>query len=107
MMTKHRIGRVQLPWANLEPPIRSPNYYKNLEEKKRAGAAPEPERQRRGKSVDLGSVGLLLSVHNHISNRTNMQPRPPLSLAKNSSENQTPVYSGQAAGLLATWKRFH
>lgn len=62
MMTKHRIGRVQLPWANLEPPIRSPNYYKNLEEKKRVGATLEAERQRRGKSVDLGSVGLLLSI---------------------------------------------
>lgn len=82
MMTKHRIGRVQLPWANLEPPIRSPNYYKNLEEKKRVGAVPEAERQRRGKSVDLGSVSLL-SIHNHTSSQTNRQQRLPLSLAKN------------------------
>ncbi|EMD59432.1 hypothetical protein COCSADRAFT_175963 [Bipolaris sorokiniana ND90Pr] len=61
MMTKHRIGRVQLPWANLEPPIRSPNYYKNLEEKKRVGATLEAERQRRGKSVDLGSAAAIIS----------------------------------------------
>jgi delta8-fatty-acid desaturase len=58
MMTKHRIGRVQLPWTNLEPPIRSPNYYINLEERKRLAAAPETEKSRRGRSVDLGSVGL-------------------------------------------------
>lgn len=58
MMTKHRVGRVQLPWANLEPPIRSPDYYKNLDEKKRLGAASEIVKQRRGKSVDLGSVRL-------------------------------------------------
>lgn len=57
-MTKHRIGRVQLPWANLEPPIRSPDYYKNLDERKRLGAASETVKQRRGKSVDLGSVRL-------------------------------------------------
>jgi delta8-fatty-acid desaturase len=57
MMTKHRIGRVQLPWANLEPPIRSENYYKNLAERKRLAAAPESEKSRRGRSVDLGSVG--------------------------------------------------
>ncbi|KAI1534111.1 delta 8- E -sphingolipid desaturase, partial [Pyrenophora tritici-repentis] len=58
MMTKHRIGRVQLPWANLEPPIRHPDYYKNLDERKRLerlGAAPATDKSRRGRSVDLGS----------------------------------------------------
>jgi len=62
MMTKHRIGRVQLPWANMEPPIRHPDYYKNLEERKRlerlGAAAPATEKSRRGRSVDLGSVRL-------------------------------------------------
>lgn len=64
MMTKHRIGRVELPWANLEPPIRSPDYYINLEKKKKArrdasaGQAEAAIKPRRGKSVDLGSVGL-------------------------------------------------
>lgn len=58
MMTKHRIGRVQLPWANFEPPIRHPDYYKNLEERKRLGAAATTEKSRRGRSVDLGSVRL-------------------------------------------------
>lgn len=58
MMTKHRIGRVEMPWANMEPPIRSPDYYINLAERKRLAAAPESEKSRRGRSVDLGSVGL-------------------------------------------------
>jgi delta8-fatty-acid desaturase len=58
MMTKHRIGRVELPWANLAPPIRSEDYYINLAERKRLAAAPESEKSRRGRSVDLTSVGL-------------------------------------------------
>ncbi|KAL1643244.1 hypothetical protein SLS61_009343 [Didymella pomorum] len=29
----HRIGRLELPWTNLEPPIRNPDYYKNLEKR--------------------------------------------------------------------------
>lgn len=77
MMTKHRIGRVQLPWANLEPPIRSPDYYKNLEEKKRLGAATESEKQRRGRSVDLGSVGLPHAPSPYPDLRC-MQPYPTL-----------------------------
>jgi delta8-fatty-acid desaturase len=60
MMTKHRIGRVQLPWANLEAPIRSPDYYINLEKRKnrRDSVGQTDEKSRRGRSVDLGSVGL-------------------------------------------------
>lgn len=65
MMKKHRVGRVQLPWANLEPPIRSPNFYKDLaarekakkQKKEAAGwdkSAADGHRSRR--SVDLGSV---------------------------------------------------
>ena len=37
MMTKHRIGRVQLPWTNLDPPIRHPDYYKNLKLREKEG----------------------------------------------------------------------
>jgi delta8-fatty-acid desaturase len=37
-MKKYRIGRVQEPWTNLEPPIRSPeNFYKNLALRKEKG----------------------------------------------------------------------
>lgn len=61
MMTKHRMGRVQLPWANLEPPIRSPNYYKDLEKRKEAGGRTDGEKSRRGRSVDLGSVSIFYS----------------------------------------------
>ena len=61
MMTKHRIGRVQLPWANLEPPIRSPDYYINLERrknnKKDAIGHADGVQSRRGRSIDLGIVG--------------------------------------------------
>jgi delta8-fatty-acid desaturase len=63
MMTKHRIGRVDLPWANLEPPIRSPDYYINLEKRNKARKEPiglghVDSKSKRGRSVDLGSVGL-------------------------------------------------
>jgi delta8-fatty-acid desaturase len=66
-MTKHRIGRVQLPWANLEPPIRSPDYYINLEKRKnrRDSLGQNDEKSRRGRSVDLGSVG-----YSHIPGRS-------------------------------------
>lgn len=69
MMTKHRIGRVALPWSNLEPPIRSPNYYINLEKRKRAkkeaGVIQKDTAQqsRRGRSIDLGIVGSLPLAH--------------------------------------------
>jgi len=65
MMTKHRIGRVELPWANLEPPIRSPDYYINLEKRKAKKEAVglghiDNEKSRRGRSVDLGSAAVLV-----------------------------------------------
>lgn len=61
MMTKHRIGRVDLPWANLEPPIRREDYYINLEKRKKAAAAKANghsvgEKPKHGNSSDLGSV---------------------------------------------------
>jgi hypothetical protein len=62
MMTKQRIGRVELPWANLEPPIRLPDYYINLEKRKAKKEAAiklghtDSEKSRRGRSVDLGTV---------------------------------------------------
>jgi len=62
MMTKHRIGRVDLPWENLEPPIRSPDYYINLEKRKKspfdtsANHNDAAIKARRGKSIDLGNV---------------------------------------------------
>ncbi|KAF2126142.1 delta 8-(E)-sphingolipid desaturase [Dothidotthia symphoricarpi CBS 119687] len=61
MMKKHRIGRVQLPWTNLEPPIRSPDFYKNLaaREKKEAAAKAAGHKSRR--SVDLGSAVAIIS----------------------------------------------
>ncbi|KAL6702374.1 hypothetical protein ACN47E_002496 [Coniothyrium glycines] len=60
MMTRHRMGRVQLPWANLEPPIRSPDYYKDLQKRKEAVARTDGEQSRRGRSVDLGSAAALI-----------------------------------------------
>lgn len=55
MMKKHRIGRVQQPWINMEPPIRA----------KKACAEPELDEKkdlksthdrRSRRSVDLSSV---------------------------------------------------
>ncbi|KAF2865135.1 fatty acid desaturase-domain-containing protein [Massariosphaeria phaeospora] len=39
MMKKHRLGRIAEPWTNLEPPIRSPDFYKNLAARKAAAAS--------------------------------------------------------------------
>lgn len=70
-MTKHRIGRVDLPWANLEPPIRSPDYYINLEKRKRnkkdaIASHVEVQQSKRGRSIDLGSVGSLPLAYHHL-----------------------------------------
>jgi delta8-fatty-acid desaturase len=97
MMTKHRIGRVELPWANLEPPIRLPDYYINLEKRKAKKEAAiglghtDNEKSRRGRSVDLGTVGLshilslshkaccMLPIRTQLTHIT----RPPSLLARN------------------------
>lgn len=65
MMTKHRIGRVQLPWSNLEPPIRREDYYLNLDKRNKvatvkAKAQPMGDKAQRAKSVDLGSAATLI-----------------------------------------------
>jgi delta8-fatty-acid desaturase len=56
MMKKYRIGRVQEPWTNLEPPIRAakPHSDSDLDEKKCAKATDRRSRR----SVDLSSVSL-------------------------------------------------
>ncbi|KAF1994572.1 delta 8-(E)-sphingolipid desaturase [Amniculicola lignicola CBS 123094] len=63
MMKKHRMGRIQEPWTNLEPPIRSPDYYINLAARKEAAKAAKANkaqpRQAR-KSVDLSSVAAII-----------------------------------------------
>ena len=54
LMKQYRIGRVQEPWTNLEPPIRSPDFYENLAADKATKA--EAKASRRSKSVDISSV---------------------------------------------------
>ena len=86
MMKKYRIGRVHLPWTNLEPPIRSSNPPQNpANTKKEAGAARKVERKLRG-SIDLSSVR---TPYGNLNARPgNCQPmltlylRLPLSLAR-------------------------
>ena len=62
-MKKFRIGRVHEPWVNLDPPIRSPDFYEKLALRKkehanrRADEAPWTRKRSRA-SVDLSSVGL-------------------------------------------------
>ena len=63
MMKQYRIGRVHQPWTNLDPPIRSPDYYQNLAAAAAASAkscaAPvmqEARHNRRLKSIDISSV---------------------------------------------------
>lgn len=69
MMTKHRIGRVDLPWSNLEPPIRSPDYYINLAKSKKtafdtsANHTDASSKPRRGKSIDIGNVRVPPLLH--------------------------------------------
>ena len=59
MMKAHRLGRIQEPWANLDPPIRSPDYYDNLALKKEAEVSVPANSRRSRRSVDLSSVRLL------------------------------------------------
>lgn len=89
MMTKHRIGRVQLPWANLEPPIRSPDFYKNLKLGEKSGVVAHADGARSNrKSVDLGSVGFshnlrhALRCMQHSITQLTMNPRLPPLLAR-------------------------
>lgn len=60
-MTKYRIGRVQLPWTNLEAPIQFPASYPDFalgvkQNKKQIGVKANAKASKRGRSVDLGSV---------------------------------------------------
>jgi delta8-fatty-acid desaturase len=59
LMKKYRMGRVQEPWSNLSPPIRSPDYYEKLAARKKAQQA-EGKSSRRSKSVDLTSAAAVL-----------------------------------------------
>ena len=75
-MKKFRIGRVEEPWTNLEPPIRRPDFYINLKaaqenEKEHAAAVERPSK--RARSVDLGSVRFFHSSRYHYQVRA---PRP-------------------------------
>ncbi|KAF2031691.1 fatty acid desaturas-like protein [Setomelanomma holmii] len=60
MMKQYRFGRVQLPWANMDPPIRSPDYYINLEMRKKAKAMAVGGDRRSKKSIDLGSAAAVI-----------------------------------------------
>lgn len=56
MMKQYRIGRIQTPWTNLDPPIRSLNALENQKlQEKQAGPAGHGHGPRR--SVDLSKVG--------------------------------------------------
>ncbi|ORX92555.1 delta 8-(E)-sphingolipid desaturase [Clohesyomyces aquaticus] len=63
LMKQHRIGRIQEPWTNLEPPIRSPNYHALFNKAKQAkqskaaavAAALAPGAHRMRKSIDIGA----------------------------------------------------
>ena len=62
MMKKHRIGRVQQPWINMEPPIRAKKACTEPElDEKKALKSTHDRRSRR--SVDLSSVSFFRSVH--------------------------------------------
>lgn len=55
-MKRYRIGRVQEPWTNLEPPIRSPSYREHVENK---GTVAPRTGHRTRRSVDIASLGFL------------------------------------------------
>ncbi|KAF1951208.1 delta 8-(E)-sphingolipid desaturase [Byssothecium circinans] len=63
LMKQYRIGRIQEPWTNLEPPIRSPDFYENIAAHKALIA--EAKSSRRGKSVDLSSAAAV--IHKKLS----------------------------------------
>ena len=67
-MKQYRIGRIQEPWTNMEPPIRSPDYYEKRARSRSTAKAdynPQDESKKQSSSrasVDLSSVRLL---YNH------------------------------------------
>ncbi|KAF9729653.1 Delta 8-(E)-sphingolipid desaturase 2 [Paraphaeosphaeria minitans] len=62
-MKQFRVGRIQEPWTNLDPPIRSPDFYTKEASRKqdaKKGDKENLDRKRRSRaSVDLSSVRLL------------------------------------------------
>ncbi|KAF2194458.1 fatty acid/sphingolipid desaturase [Zopfia rhizophila CBS 207.26] len=56
MMKKYRIGRIEEPWTNLEPPIRSHSYRMNMTSEKRVVASADSNTSRWG--FDISSLGL-------------------------------------------------
>jgi delta8-fatty-acid desaturase len=75
-MKKFRMGRIEEPWTNLEPPVRRPDYYINLKQRKadeKELAAVLEKPSKRARSVDLGSVR---AFH---SSRYHFQVRAPIS----------------------------
>lgn len=56
-MKRHRIGRVQEPWTNLVPPIRSPNYREQIQLAKETNVTEKRHRRRR--SLEVAVQGLL------------------------------------------------
>lgn len=61
MMKKFRIGKVHLPWANLDPPIRSPDYYKNLEIAQKGRSATRTGHKKSKSSIDLSAAAAAIS----------------------------------------------
>ncbi|KAJ4361243.1 hypothetical protein N0V95_002061 [Ascochyta clinopodiicola] len=92
MMKKHRIGRIELPWTNLEPPIRHPDYYNNLGkgqlEKTETLRLTDNGESERKRSHDLGSVATtndkgLTRKDTYICRTTSRQARDPEKLPSN------------------------
>lgn len=62
MMKKYRIGRVQQPWINMEPPIRAKKACAEPELDEKKDLKYTHERRSR-RSVDLSSVSLLIRTY--------------------------------------------
>jgi delta8-fatty-acid desaturase len=68
MMKQYRIGRVQLPWKNLEPPIQSASYRERFAPKKPSPVVTQGHKKRR--SIDATALGLLKPLRTSIHSPT-------------------------------------
>lgn len=73
-MKQYRIGRVHEPWSNLSPPIRSPDFYEKLAQRKADRATSAGEKRARSRaSVDLSSVRLhIMPANGHVLPRRHL-----------------------------------
>jgi delta8-fatty-acid desaturase len=56
MMKKHRLGRIQTPWTNIESPIRSSSYKERIQQAKKQSATAQCHKKRQSISIAAKAI---------------------------------------------------